>query len=549
MPAIIFAKSSTSMVRLKKRYWISLSILFLIVLFCLYGWHYWQSFKQKHGIMVDWYGASLGFEGLTFDELTVSKQSQISITAKNLLISWSYLSANNLDIHWQVNQSKTVVDSVENVVDTATENLNQSDLDLSLIPTIIYWSPKTIHIDTLRFYEQDKKQFDLKVDISKQQEAVQLNVSTNTQEIAQLSATLLVNQTASRFDIQNGLFKTSLKLFGLENSNLTLPFTGWVSADQLALTTSDKASISLDKANISDDLILGSGTGHLNMQLQSKIPFDSNKLSVTAMLKVNKLNGIYKSSEIKSVTGDVNIIIKDNQFTVSTPALNVQEVNMGIAFEKLKLAGSYSASFKAPSKGIVTWKKLQADIFSGSVFIEPSKLNLAKLPQQFNLRLKQIQIKDIFDKYPAEGLAGTGAIEGVLPITLLEAKKRGETELKFVIKNGWLATINQGYLQFENSALKNYAQSNPNMKILTDIIKNFHYTKLQGTVDYANDIAKLGLNIQGSNLDVENGKAVNLNINLEENMAKLLMSLQLSDQISEPVRKRIQARLKKEASK
>ncbi|MWN05341.1 YdbH domain-containing protein [Gilliamella sp. Pas-s95] len=537
------------MVRLKKRYWISLSILFLIVLFCLYGWHYWQSFKQKHGIMVDWHGASIGFEGLTFDELTVSKQSQISITAKNLLISWSYLSANNLDIHWQVNQSETVVDSVENVVDTATDNLNQSDFDLSLISTVVYWLPKNIHIDILRFYEQDKKQFDLKVDISKQQEVVQLDVSTTTQEIAQLSATLFVNQTASRVDIQNGLFKTSLNQLGLENSNLTLPFTGWVSAHQLALTTSDKASISLEKANLSEDLLLGSSSGQLNIQLESKIPFDSNKLSVIAMLTVNKLNGIYKSSEIKSVTGDVNIIIKDNQFTVSTPAFNVQEVNMGIAFEKLKLAGSYSASFKAPSKGIVTWSKLEANVFSGLVFIEENKLNLDKLPQQFNLRLKQIQLKDIFDKYPAEGLAGAGVIEGVLPITLLEVKKRGETALKFVVTNGQLATINQGYLQFENSTLKNYAQSNPNMKILTDIIKNFHYTKLQGIVDYANDIAKLGLNIQGSNLDVENGKAVNLNINLEENITKLLMSLQLSDQISEPIRKRIEDNLKKGSSK
>ncbi|OCG72609.1 hypothetical protein A9G42_12075 [Gilliamella sp. Nev6-6] len=537
------------MVRLKKRYWISLSILFLIVLFCLYGWRYWQSFKQKHGIMVDWHGASIGFKGLTFDELTVSKQSQISITARNVLISWSHLSANNLDVHWQINQSETILDSVGNVVDTATENLNQSDLDLSLIPTIIYWSPKTIHIDTLRFYEQDKEQLDLKVDISKQQQAIQLNLSTNTQDITQLSATLFFDQTASQFNVQNGLFKSSLNQFGLKNSHVILPFTGWVSGNQLALMTSDKASINIEKTNLSNDLILDSAAGNLNIQLESKIPFDRNQLFVTAMLTMNKLNGIYKSSEIKSVTGDVNIIVKDNRFMISTPALNVQEVNMGIAFKKVKLVGSYSASFKAPSKGVVTWKKLQANIFSGSIFIEPSKLNLAKLPQQLSLKLKQIQLKEILAKYPAEGLAGVGTIDGYLPVTLLKAKKKDGSVFELAIKNGQLTTINEGYLQFENSALKNYAQNNPNMKILTDIIKNFHYTKLQGTVNYANEIAKLGLNIQGSNLDVENGKAVNLNINLEENMTKLLMSLQLSDQISEPVRKRIQAHLKKESSK
>ena len=60
-------------------------------------------------------------------------------------------------------------------------------------------------------------------------------------------------------------------------------------------------------------------------------------------------------------------------------------------------------------------------------------------------------------------------------------------------------------------------------------------------------IAKLGLNIQGSNRDVENNKAVNLNINLEENIAKLLISLQLADQINEPIRKRIEAYLKRKS--
>ncbi|MCO6552702.1 MAG: YdbH domain-containing protein [Gilliamella sp.] len=540
------------MVRLKKRYWILLCILFFLILFCLFGWHYWQTFKLKNGIIVDWHGASVGFKGLTFDELTVSKPSQVSITAKNLSISLSQLTANNLDIYWQPNESEIALETIENTVDTTTETLNQSDPadpDLSLISTIIYWLPKTIHIDTLRLYEQNKARLDLKVDISKQQEAIQLNLSTNTQEITQLSATLLFNQQALRIDIQNGLFKTSLNQFGLQNSNLVLPFTGWLSSHQLELTTSDKASISLEKANLSDDLILGSSNGDFNIQLKSNIPFDSNQLSAIATLTINKLNGIYKTSEIKSVTGDINIIIKDNQFTISTPALNIQEVNMGIAFEKIKLVGNYLASFKAPNKGTVTWKKAQANIFSGLVFIEENKLNLAKLPQQFNLRLKQIQLKDIFKQYPSEGLAGDGAIDGVLPITLSEINKKGETALKFVIKNGKLVTINEGYLQFENSALKSYGQNNPNMKILTDIIKNFHYTKLQGAVDYANDIAKLKLNIQGSNLDVENGKAVNLNINLEENMTKLLMSLQLSDQISEPIRKRIEAYLKNKSSK
>ena len=134
-----------------------------------------------------------------------------------------------------------------------------------------------------------------------------------------------------------------------------------------------------------------------------------------------------------------------------------------------------------------------------------------------------------------------------MPVTLLPSSKKGSALTEVIIKNGQLVTVNDGFLRFDNSALKNYALTNPNMKILTDLIKNFHYTKLSGTVNYANEIAKLGLNIQGSNRDVENDKAVNLNINLEENIAKLIISLQLADQINEPIRKRIEAYLKRKS--
>ncbi|MWN91065.1 hypothetical protein GQ597_10160 [Gilliamella sp. Pra-s65] len=545
------------MARLKKRYWILLSIVLLIMLLSLCVWQYWLSFKDKYHLSTDWHGISVSFDGLSIDEITVSQPSQYSLTAKNLLISLSLLSADELDIYWQ-SDDKTVIDTTQKeVVETLDQNLNQdvnqAGDDASSISTILYWLPSKIHVDSLKFYTQNNEQFNVKIDITKQQDVIQLVMSTNSQYVAKLSANLqfntTINTTEPRIDIQNGLFTTTVHQFGIENGQLNLPFSGWINRKRLSLSSLDNASISLAKANFFDDLILANSSGNLTFQVESAIPFDNNQLSATTQLVINKLNGIYKTSEIKSATGNINFVVKNNQFTISSPALNIQEVNMGLSLEKIKLAGEYFASINAPDKGIISWTKAQASIFSGLIFLDKSKLNLAKLPQQLNLKIKQIQLKDIFTQYPAEGLAGSGAIDGNLPITLLANKKKGGTIIEPVIKKGQLTTTQDGYLQFENSALKSYVQSNPNMKILADIIKNFHYTKLSGTVDYANDIAKLGLNIQGSNLDVENGKAVNLNINLEENITKLLMSLQLSDQVSEPIRKRIEAHLKRKSSK
>ncbi|OCF96907.1 intermembrane phospholipid transport protein YdbH family protein [Gilliamella sp. wkB308] len=536
------------MARLKKRYWFSFIFMLIISLLGLFGWHYWLSFKQKNQLTLDWHGFNIGFDGVSFDTFTVSQQSQLSLTAKKLHVSWSNLSAENVDIYWQPVNAKA-----ENIsdhgVDGESDHLNPSEFDTSSFSSILYWLPKAIHIHSLRFYQNKVPLFDIKLDMDKQPQAIQLELSTNTQYAAKLSTVLQFNEADSRIDIQHGMFTTSLAQFGIQNGDLSLPFKGSITQKQLTLTNLDNASFSLKKANVSEDFIVNDLSGNVRFQIQSPLPFQLDQTSATGQLTISQFNGLYKNSEIKSATGNINLSVNNNNFTLFTSDLYIQEINLGIGFEKVNVAGAYSSTLTAPTSGVITWKKLQARLFSGQLSVDKGKLNLSRLPQQINVRLKQIQLKDILAKYPVEGLAGNGTIDGILPITLSEVKNKNELSYKLVVKNGQLVSTNQGELQFENSALKDYVKNNPNMKILTDILKNFHYTKLSSKVDYANDIAKLGLTIQGNNLDVQNGKAVNLNITLEENIAKLMTSLLLSDQISEPIRKRIEARLKKNHDK
>ena len=534
------------MARLKKRYWIPSFILLIIIIVGLSGWRYWLAFKDEYNLSIDWQGINISWDGLSFAELNIAQPSQLSVTASDVKISWSQLSAKNIDIYWQ-KADLTNTQAVAKVADDQLQKLDQSTFEPSLISTIIAWLPTNINIEHLTLHQQDSELFNLKVAVVKNQNTLQLNLASNTQDMATLAADISFNQLNSSIEIENGVLTTSLSYFGIEKGSLTLPFSGVLTDKLFTLKSTDKAQVNIEKANFSDDLIIKPLIGKLTLDAALPIPFKTNQVNVKSTLTINKFDGIYKASEFKSALGDINLLFNNNQFTVTTSALTIQQVNIGVIFEKIKLAGSYSASLAAPNKGVVKWQLAQAAIFSGSVSLDKGQLNLAKLPQKFTLRLKKIQLKDIFTKYPAEGLAGEGAIDGVLPITLLPSTKKGTALTEVIIKNGQLVTVNEGFLRFENSALQNYAQANPNMKILTDIIKNFHYTKLSGTVNYANEIAKLGLNIQGSNRDVENGKAVNLNINLEENIAKLLISLQLSDQINEPIRKRIEAYLKRKS--
>lgn len=535
---------SLLMARLKKRYWFLLSFFLIIGLFIIGGWQYWISIKQKYDIALDWQGLNVSFDGISFEEITLSQQ-KTTIVAKNINLSLAKLSVKDLSLYLPKDDDPITAESTDKQISDSEQHPEQSGLDMATLATVFYWMPTTIHVDSFKLYQQHVPILDIKIDTVKQQQSLKLDISTDKPYLAHLSGNLLLNQTDSHLEIQQGLFTTTLNQLGIENGNITLPFSATISQDQVTLTNLDNGSVSVKKAQLTEDLMVNDLTGSLQFKIQFPLLFELNQLSATGQLAIHKANGIYKNSDIKSVSGAVNLSLKNNQFNVSTSALNIQEVNLGVIFQKIKLAGQYSASLNSPSKGLVTWTKAQAALFSGTLLLDAGKLNLAKLPQQLKLRLKNIQLQDVFTQYPAEGLDAKGTIEGYLPITLLTVKNNGKNSLGIVIKNGELTTVNDGYLRFDNATLKEYAQANPNIKILTDIIKNFHYTKLAGTVYYSNGIAKLGLNIQGNNLDAENGKALNLNLNLEENVANLLMSMQLSDQISEPIRKRIEAHLNK----
>lgn len=534
---------SLLMARLKKRYWFLLSFFLIIGLFIIGSWQYWISIKQKYNIALDWQGLNVSFDGISFEEITLSQQQKTTIVAKNINLSLAKLSVKELGLYLPQDDNSITAESADKQISDSEQHSDKSGLDLATLATVFNWMPTTIHVESLKLYQQQAPILDIKIDTVKQQPSLKFDISTDKPYLAHLSGNLLLNQTDSYLEIQQGLFTTTLNQLGIENGNITLPFSATISQDQVTLTNLDNGSVSIKKAQLTEDLIVNDLTGALQFKLQFPLPFELNQILATGQLAIHKANGIYKYSDIKSASGAVNFALKNNQFNVSTPTLNIQEVNLGVIFQKIKLAGQYTASLNSPSKGLVTWTKAQAALFSGTILLDAGKLNLAKLPQQLKLRLKNIQLQDVFTQYPAEGLEAKGTVEGYLPITLLTVKNNGKNSLGIVIKNGELTTVNDGYLRFDNATLKDYAKANPNIKILTDIIKNFHYTKLAGTVYYSNGVAKIGLNIQGNNLDAENGKALNLNLNLEENVANLLMSMQLSDQISEPIRKRIEAHL------
>ena len=91
------------------------------------------------------------------------------------------------------------------------------------------------------------------------------------------------------------------------------------------------------------------------------------------------------------------------------------------------------------------------------------------------------------------------------------------------------------------------AKTNSNMKLVFDALENFQYTVLSSTITYdTSGKLNLGLKLQGSNPNLQQGRAINLNVNLEEDLPALITSLQLTNKLNEVITKRVQKYLKQQ---
>ncbi|MNM89837.1 hypothetical protein D3C81_1020750 [compost metagenome] len=152
------------------------------------------------------------------------------------------------------------------------------------------------------------------------------------------------------------------------------------------------------------------------------------------------------------------------------------------------------------------------------------------------LHLEGVRLEEILRAYPAEGLSGTGVLDGELPMRVDRSGVR--------ISGGTIAARGPGVLQFRSEKIRALGRSNPGMQLVASTLDDFRYDQLSSRVDY-DEAGRLvlALTLRGRNPAVEQGRPVNLNVNLEENLPALLTSLQLSDRVSETIRRRVQERL------
>lgn len=283
--------------------------------------------------------------------------------------------------------------------------------------------------------------------------------------------------------------------------------------------------------------LLGLNNGRLTGNASVSLAPNSDTPNIQLELNGKGLAGIYDRSEISGLDAQLKLRLDQRQLYLALTQLRVQQINSGMPIGPVLLSGTYTAARAQPSKGLLKVQQAQAAVMGGMLRLDPGQWNLQQHKLLFPLQLQGLDINQLFTLYPAEGLAGSGLIDGQLPLSISPAGIEIEQGQVFVRAPG-------GQLEFHSARIQALGRSNPAMQLVTQSLEDFHFTTLSSQVDYdRHGKLLLAMRLEGRNPAIEQGRPIHFNINLEEDIPTLLASLQLTDKVNEIIQQRVQQRM------
>lgn len=276
--------------------------------------------------------------------------------------------------------------------------------------------------------------------------------------------------------------------------------------------------------------------GHLSAHAGVRLPDTGPEFE--GKVTASGMSGIVDRMAWTGLNGTLELSLED-ALTVRTRELQLEQLNPGVPVGPVSITGSYRASLQGLAKGTVSLVRGYAGFLGGEIRVKPGQWTLADLPVTVPVWLNDIQVDRLMSVYPAEGLAGSGTLQGELPLVI------GREGVQ-VIGGSVRAIAPGGTLQLPADRLQALARNNETMDLVVKALQNFNYSVLNSTIDYDQEgTLNLGLRLEGSNPQVRDGYPIVLNINLQEDIPALLTSLQLSGRVNEAVAGKVRKLMEK----
>ncbi|MBD3639581.1 MAG: YdbH domain-containing protein [Marinobacter sp.] len=342
-----------------------------------------------------------------------------------------------------------------------------------------------------------------------------------------------LNATLNRIDLR-GVAKGNAGL-GLD-LDVRWPFSG---TPQVALSTElegSQASRVLAETLVQWPAGIEISDGRLSAQASIRLPDTGPELEGKVI--ASGMSGIVDRMAWTGLIGTLELSLEDTLVARSTD-LQLEQLNPGVPLGPVSVTGSYRTPLRALAEGTVSLVRARAGFLGGELRARPGEWNLANLPVTVRVWLNGIQVDRLMTVYPAEGLAGSGTLEGEVPLVI--------TRHGVQVAGGNIRAVAPGgTLKLPADRLQALAGNNETMDLVVRALQNFNYSVLNSTIDYDQEgTLNLGLRLEGSNPQVRDGHPIVVNINLQEDIPALLTSLQLSGRVNEAVTEKVRKLMEK----
>lgn len=272
-------------------------------------------------------------------------------------------------------------------------------------------------------------------------------------------------------------------------------------------------------------------------------PSESSSIAITrgdVTVTLKNIGGYYENVLFDDVNSTITIVANDlNNFATLPPAtVSVGSVKAGVELTNTTFKVNLALG-EGDALPTVDLENVSANVFGGQISSPRIYLDLARPPALFTVKLDGIQLDQLLQLEEHKGLDGTGILDGTIPITL------NATTIQ--VKDGKLtARAPGGVIRFQSleDTAHTLIQANPQMKIVLQSLRNFHYDVLRVGINYQEDgTLILATRLEGRNPDLKQGRPIHFNLNVEENIPALLKSLAVTKGIEDKIEQLFQGPL------
>jgi hypothetical protein len=297
------------------------------------------------------------------------------------------------------------------------------------------------------------------------------------------------------------------------------------------------------------------------LQLQGLLRWNTAGTHASAVVETSQLGGFYNRNLFRGVDAKLNVDYRSytrnghDKLQVRSQPISIAEIQSGVPIHNI--GGTLLVD-----NTVVQLQNFRAEVFAGHVLggmpaggsvngdtgsddtvsgdnKQPATMRyvIGAEQNQLALQLSGLQLPEILALQ--EGVAGTGVIDGTIPLLLHKDGIRVDSAQ-------FQARAPGGILRYHGAAGAG-APQNPGLALAFKALENFHYDTMTMRADFALGKAYgdqsgdllLAVALKGRNPTAIDTPPVNFNLNVRENIPDLLQTLQIGENISDRIEQRI----------